>query len=492
MARRTRRASPRARVSNTVQQVDRDITPKRREHVSFEVVCRPRSGGGLLQLMGELAVDTLEQATPEERTVQDVAKALQEKGFTVFVDDASPTVSAEGPHELFEAVFQTKLRKRHRTLKMATQERHVEFFDTVKSAPEPSAMNIKGALYAAIQRPPIFFASALPPPVRYFHLNVPGDVAMVTMASATHRRSTPSGARATGAGVRVAMLDTGFFVHPYFTMHGYRLNPILAADAAPPATDDPVGHGTGEVANIFSTAPDAQVFGVKMGNNPVLSFDRAMAIAPRVISCSWGYHLPGVTTLPAALVPLRLRILSAVAGGVTVVFSGGNGQVAFPAMMPEVIAVGGTFANQMLQLRASNYASSFTSLIFAGRRVPDFCGLVGMQPAATYIMLPIPEGCSIDTGLGGSPQPGKDETTTTDGWGVFSGTSAAAPQVAGICALLLQKRPALTPAQVKALLRASATDVTTGTSFMGQAAGPGTDMATGTGMVNALQAWLDA
>jgi subtilisin family serine protease len=281
-------------------------------------------------------------------------------------------------------------------------------------------------------------------------------------------------------------------VHPYFTMHGYRLNPTLAADAPAPATEDDVGHGTGEVANIFATAPDAQVLGVKMGNNPVLSFDRAMAIAPRVISCSWGYHLPGITTLPAPLVPLRLRILSAVAAGVTVVFSGGNGQVAFPAMMPEVIAVGGTFANQALQLRASNYASSFTSLIFAGRRVPDFCGLVGMQPAATYIMLPIPEGCAIDTGLGGSPQPGKDETATDDGWGVFSGTSAAAPQVAGICALLLQKRPGLTPAQVKALLRASATDVTTGVSFMGHAAGPGPDMATGTGLVNALQAWLDA
>jgi hypothetical protein len=77
-------------------------------------------------------------------------------------------------------------------------------------------------------------------------------------------------------------------------------------------------HGTGEVANIFACAPDAEVFGVKMGANAVLSFDRAIALGPRVISCSWGFHLPGVTTLPPALVPLRLRILSAVAAGITV------------------------------------------------------------------------------------------------------------------------------------------------------------------------------
>jgi subtilisin family serine protease len=143
-------------------------------------------------------------------------------------------------------------------------------------------------------------------------------------------------------------------------------------------------------------------------------------------------------------------------------------------------------------LRASNYASSFTSLIFPGRRVPDFCGLVGMQPRATYIMLPLPNGCAIDTDLGGSPQPNKDETATNDGWAVISGTSAAAPQVAGICALLLQKRPTLTPAQVKAILRSTATDVTTGVSAMGQPAGPGVDAATGSGLVHALNAWLSA
>ena len=485
-----KRKSEKREKRTTVQKIDRELTPQRGETVSFEVLCRSRSGGGLPEMVGELTIDTLERNTPDERTMAGVAKHLQTLGFSVFVDDASTSVSAEGPIELFERAFQTGLRKRERTLKTASREHTFEFFDTRKDAPEPNVSGVPGALFASIQRPPIYFQSPLPPPVKYFHLAVPGDVALLTNASATHRQKTATGDRATGAGVRVAMLDTGFFMHPYHVRHGYRLTPVLAADAIGPPDLDPSGHGTGEVANIFACAPDAQVFGVKTGANPVLSFDKAMAFAPRVISNSWGYHLPGVTTLPLALVPLRLKILSVVASGVTVVFSGGNGHIAFPAMMPEVIAVGGVYADNNGALKASDYASSFTSLIFPGRNVPDFCGLVGMKPKAAYIMLPIPKGCEIDSGLGGVPFPNKDETSTSDGWGVFSGTSAAAPQVAGIAALLLQKKPTLTPNQVKTILRGTGVDVTSGTSFNGDVAVVGPDRATGTGLVNALRAWL--
>jgi len=441
-------------------------------------------------VVSELSLDSLERHSPDERTMSGVAKHLQTLGFKVFVDDDSTSISAEGPIELFERTFQTGLRKRERTLKAGSREQTFQFFDTRKDAPEPNSSGIPGAIFTSIQRPPLLFQSPLPPPVKYFHLTAPGDVALLTNASAAHRRRTPAGDRATGAGVRVAMLDTGFFLHPYHVRHGYRLNPVLAADAIGPASVDPHGHGTGEVANIFACAPDVQVVGVKMGANPVLSFDRAMAFAPRIISNSWGYHLPGVTTLPLPLVPLRLKILSIVARGVTVVFSGGNGHIGFPSMMPEVIAVGGVYSDNSGALRASDYASSFTSLIYPGRNVPDFCGLVGMRPRAAYIMLPIPKGCEIDTDLGGVPFPNRDETTTSDGWGVFSGTSAAAPQIAGIAALLLQKKPTLTPNQIKTILRGTAVDVTTGTSSNGDAAGVGPDRATGTGLVNALQAWL--
>ncbi len=473
-----------------ITRTDRALKPKRGEKVSFEILCRPRSGAGLRQLMSEMAFDTLESSAPEERTLAGVRRALLRLGFRVYAADRGTSVSAEGPHELFAKVFGTPLRKRGRTLKAGVREHYFEFFDTVEDAAEPSVAPLPGALYVAIQRPPIYFESPLPPPVPYFHLRVPGDVALLTNSAAAHRRRTPEGDRATGAGIKVAMLDTGFYMHPFFKAHSYRMTSVGAADAAPPPGRDPHGHGTGEAGNVFACAPDAELLGVKMGGNPVLSFDRALALGAQVISCSWGYHLPGAASLPAALVPLRLRILSAVAAGVTVVFSAGNGQVSFPGMMPEVISIGGVYADNKGELRASDYASSFMSRIYPGRRVPDLCGLVGMQPRAIYICLPVPKGCEIDRDLGGAGFPEQDETKKNDGWGLFSGTSAAAPQVAGVCALLLQKKPSLAPEQVKAVLRATARDVTKGTSAMGERAGKGEDPATGAGLVDGLKAWL--
>ena len=79
----------------TVQKIDRELRPKRRETVAFEVLCRPRTGGGLPEMMGELAVDAIERSSPEERTVADVARTLLQQGFQVFVDDVCTSVSAQ-------------------------------------------------------------------------------------------------------------------------------------------------------------------------------------------------------------------------------------------------------------------------------------------------------------------------------------------------------------------------------------------------------------
>lgn len=52
-----------------------------------------------------------------------------------------------------------------------------------------------------------------------------------------------------------------------------------------------------------------------------------------------------------------------------------------------------------------------------------------------------------------------DSGTSVSGFSPFGGTSAAAPEAAGVAALMLQANPSLTPAEIQADLEASATDV---------------------------------
>src|SRR5262249_36873266 len=197
-----------------------------------------------------------------------------------------------------------------------------------------------------------------------------------------------------------------------------------------------------------------------------------------------------LSKLPNNLVALEAEIQAAVAAGVIVVFSAGNGHVSFPGMMPEVISAGGVFVDQNGNARASDYASAFTSRIYSGRNVPDFCGLVGLQPHADYIMLPIPPACEIDR-----ENSLHDGTASGDAWGVFSGTSAAAPQLAGVCALLREKNANATPAEIKSTLQRTCRDVTAGSSNAASnegvalTAGAGADSATGAGLVDAFSAW---
>jgi subtilisin family serine protease len=140
---------------------------------------------------------------------------------------------------------------------------------------------------------------------------------------------------------------------------------------------------------------------------------------------------------------------------------------------------------------ASNYASGYQSPWFAGVNVPTVCGLVGLLPRAQYLLLPIPPACEIDVEesrrASGDPP---DGTGPSDGWALFSGTSAAAPQLAGAVALVLGARSGLTPAQVRETLAATAVDVQSGRChprFNFRATG-GPDLATGAGLVNASAA----
>ncbi|MFN6979574.1 MAG: S8 family serine peptidase, partial [Gemmobacter sp.] len=69
--------------------------------------------------------------------------------------------------------------------------------------------------------------------------------------------------------------------------------------------------------------------------------------------------------------------------------------------------------------------------------------------------------------------------------------SAACPQIAGIVALMLERNPGLTPAQVKDRLKKSARDVKKGTTAHGVTAVAGPDLATGAGLADAKWAYLN-
>ena len=117
------------------------------------------------------------------------------------------------------------------------------------------------------------------------------------------------------------------------------------------------------------------------------------------------------------------------------------------------------------------------------------CGLTGKRVnisggKAPSLLLPVQEGASLDSIL---PTTGSD----TDGYGLFSGTSAASPQIAGIVALMLEKDPSMTPANVKAKLMSSARDIKKGTTGNGDTAVNGPDLATGAGLADAKWAYLN-
>lgn len=467
---------------------------------------RLADGLGLTRFGARMSSAAVGEFSPDEVTLGRVMDALTRRGFRV-TRRGRVALSVRGARKDFERVFGTKLQE-------------------VRLSPQPSGMLSAPAVYfpppgapwnpdasiasliddAYIQWPHVYFnqrfvtpPSPVPPRVPYTHLRVPGDVAMVLNVARVHREG------GTGRGVRVAMIDSGFaHGHPYFQEMGYNTSVALAPGASH-ADRDGNGHGTGESANIFAVAPDVTFIGIKLDNEAdpdagasvLEGFQEAIQHSPQVISVSLGFDLvvPGsrthLTTLPNSLKALEAEIQAAVAAGVVVVFSAGNGHVAFPGMMPEVLSAGGVFVADDGGMRASDYASAFQSKIYAGRHVPDVCGLVGLaNNHADYIMLPIERGCEIDKG-----NAGHDGTTQSDGWGVFSGTSAAAPQLAGVCALLLEKNPGLSPGDVIQVLKRTARDVMNGAANSASSEGvpltatAGTDGATGSGLVDAFAAW---
>ncbi|MGV9455303.1 S8 family serine peptidase [Streptomyces sp. NPDC003635] len=420
-------------------------------------------GGTSLFDAGEITVDNAEDFASTDALTERAANALVEAGFSV-LDRAPATLNIAGPPELYESYFRTTLITQEREVIRpgAVEQRATRTFLDTPRDDRPGLISTRGLPAAeflegvALEQPasPLRYASPVPEP-EFWHLTT-DMVAEFLGARAAHERGID------GTGVRLTMVDTGWERHPYFEERRLTGNVVLGPGTADPEADEH-GHGTCESANAFAVAPGIDFTMVKASDvNLLAAFNTASRQRPDIISMSLEYD---VRTPEDAIEPaLAVAVSLAIRAGTVVVCAAGNGHYAYPAQHPGVIAVGGVHRDEEGILQASDYASAFTSVLFRDRFVPDVCGLVGMRPGATYILLPAPPGSTIDRVLSAEPYPKGDGTAPGDGWAVLSGTSAAAPQVAGICALLLQADRGLSPADVRALLRDSAVEVDRGAS----------------------------
>jgi subtilisin len=306
----------------------------------------------------------------------------------------------------------------------------------------------------AIPFPPVPF-----PPIRFPPLPIlppvqpiPWNISLVNAPGAWSR-----GFR--GQGVKVAVLDTGIAAHPDLVISG-------GASFVPGVVsfNDGHSHGThcaGIIAarnnfiGVIGVAPMASLYAVKVlsdaGSGSTSWILAGMAWARmngmNVVSMSLGSSSCQSVAYTNAVAQLNFA-------GVTVVCASGNGfQTGFPcvgspANSPGTIAVGAVSANKVI--------APFSS------RGTQCC-----PPGANPVSIVAP-GVSINS------------TVLANAYGIKSGTSMACPHVAGAAALVKQRFPFFMPAQIRAKLLSTASDLGV----------PGNDSVYGAGLLNCNTATL--
>ncbi|WP_298434368.1 S8 family peptidase [Geobacter sp.] len=226
-----------------------------------------------------------------------------------------------------------------------------------------------------------------------------------------------------GAGVKVAIVDSGIdYNHPDLK-DNYRGGYNFVADNADPYDDDSQSHGThvaGVIAardngtGVVGVAPEASLYAVKVfgANNTggdmdtvVAGIEWAIDNKMDVINLSIGYSGDIYSVYPDYFQPLKDACDRAYQAGIVLVAAAGNDNreiVSVPAAFDSVIAVAATDQNDQRAIFTSPYASSY------GAKVE-------LAAPGTFIK----------------------STVSGGGYALLSGTSQAAPHVAGAAVVLL-------------------------------------------------------
>jgi serine protease AprX len=301
----------------------------------------------------------------------------------------------------------------------------------------------------------------------------------------------------TGKGIGVAILDSGIAPHPDLAGRIVASVDLTSgrsgATLVPPA--DPGGHGT-HVAGLVAgdgTASGGAYTGVAPGANlidvRVISASGSTTISTLIGGMQWilahrsEYNIRVVNLSAGAPVtvsytedPLATAVEVLVFSGLAVVVSAGNdgpkaSSITTPGSDPYVITVGAIDDNGTATTADDALASWSSRGPTAIDRLakPDVAA-----PGRKIVSLRSP-GSTLDLGLPDRLVAGLDPLAPA--YFRLSGTSMAAPIVTGVVALMLERSPALTPAQVKSRLMGTATPLAYGSVDT-----------TGSGLVNAVAA----
>ena len=300
-----------------------------------------------------------------------------------------------------------------------------------------------------------------------------------------------------GSGVTVAVIDSGIdYTHPWLLGHFPAPKEFLSFkvlggydfgdDDADPKNDcGSDSHGTSSASIVAGlgtgVAPGASLVHLKVQSASKCGLTSLDGDIPgaidwvvtnkdtygiRIINMSLGGGSYSSECTSAFSSSYRGALDDAEAAGILVFASSGNsntkGAIKFPACYPSVISVGATYDAS----RGSTTYSNGNGSALCTDSDPDANLVTCYSNSASFLDLLAPGTCIEAL---------KPNSAFT---GCFSGTSAAAPNASGIAALLLDKNPNLTPAQVEAYLKMG------GMPLIDHANGVATPR------VNALMSWL--
>jgi subtilisin family serine protease len=291
----------------------------------------------------------------------------------------------------------------------------------------------------------------------------------------------------TGAGVNVAVLDTGIDTdHPDLAGDLVQEHCVCndnpspkkgccpngePTQAGPGAAEDDDGHGT-SVSGIITSdgviaapgvAPDAGIIAVKVldsngdgffsdiaaGLDWVLTNRFVLGIG--VVNLSLGddgeYNNPAAS--PCAGTNTANAIRDLVGTGTAVFVSSGNegldNGINFPACVEEAISVGGVYD---ADVGSASWCLNFSCSQFCTDNPTAADDFVCHSNSGTILDILAPNYRTNTPALGGGTDP------------EFAGTSASSPYAAGEAALILEAQPLTLPAGIRALLQAHGPSVT--------------------------------